>query len=135
MTSGVRAPRVESTAFRPVSCMFSSQTHSAVRGVNARRPAPEQMGGQPPHLRASITIVMNTTVDGDLQSGVPTGCEAARVARVDRGLLSVLTSSGERRVRIGGALHGGDAPAVGDWIAVRGELAIRLLPRRTAFVR
>src|SRR3954469_19716716 len=93
------------------------------------------MGRQPPHLRGSITDVIELSIDGALQSGVPTGCEAARVARVDRGVLTVLTSAGERRVRIGGALHGVEAPAVGDWIAVRGELAVGLLPRRTAFVR
>ncbi|PZA19571.1 ribosome small subunit-dependent GTPase A, partial [Modestobacter versicolor] len=66
---------------------------------------------------------------------VPAGCEVARVARVDRGLLTVLTATGEHRVRLGGALHDESAPAVGDWVAVRGELAVRLLPRRTAFVR
>lgn len=66
---------------------------------------------------------------------VPSGCEAARVARVDRGLLTVLTASGERRVHVGGAVHEGSGPAVGDWVAVRGDLAVRVLPRRTAFVR
>ena len=37
---------------------------------------------------------------------VPDGCEAARVARVDRGQLTVLTAAEERRVHVGGALHG-----------------------------
>jgi ribosome small subunit-dependent GTPase A len=62
----------------------------------------------------------------------------ARVARVDRGLLTVLTADGERRVRPASALRdpsGLGAPVVGDWIAVRGELAVEVLPRRTAFVR
>jgi ribosome biogenesis GTPase len=59
----------------------------------------------------------------------------ARVARVDRGLLTVLTATGEERVHPGGGLHDGSGPAVGDWVALRGELAVRVLPRRTAFVR
>jgi ribosome biogenesis GTPase len=66
---------------------------------------------------------------------VPNGCEAARVARVDRGQLTVLTAVEERRVHVGGGLHGDSSPVVGDWVAVRGELAVRVLPRRTAFVR
>jgi ribosome biogenesis GTPase len=78
---------------------------------------------------------MNLSAGGAPLPDVPSDCEAARVARVDRGLLTVLTGSGERRVRTGGALHGGEAAAVGDWVAVRGELAVRLMPRRTAFVR
>jgi ribosome biogenesis GTPase len=73
--------------------------------------------------------------DPDRVSEVPDGAVVARVARVDRGLLTVLTASGELRVRVGGALHDGTAPAVGDWVAVRGEVAVRVLPRRTAFVR
>ena len=71
----------------------------------------------------------------DRVSEVPANTRVARVARVDRGLLTVLTATGEQRVRIGGALHDDSAPAVGDWVALRDELAIRLLPRRTAFVR
>ena len=66
---------------------------------------------------------------------VPEGCELARVARVDRGQLTVLTAAGDRRVHVGGGLREGAGPAVGDWVAVRGELAVRVLPRRTAFVR
>jgi ribosome biogenesis GTPase len=66
---------------------------------------------------------------------LPAGCEPARVARVDRGQLTVLTAAGERRVHLGGGLHEDSGPAVGDWVAVRGELAVRVLPRRTAFVR
>jgi ribosome small subunit-dependent GTPase A len=71
-------------------------------------------------------------------SELPDGTEAARVARVDRGLLTVLTAGGERRVRPAAALHdpsGIDSPAVGDWVALRGELAVEVLPRRTAFTR
>jgi ribosome biogenesis GTPase len=68
---------------------------------------------------------------------VPGGCTVGRVARVDRGRLTVLTAQGERWVHRGAALHdwAGTGPAVGDWIAVRGEQAVAVLPRRTAFVR
>jgi len=72
---------------------------------------------------------------GGVLPDVPLGCEAARVARVDRGLLTVLTGTGERRVHVGGGLREDAAPAVGDWVALRGEVALRVLPRRTAFVR
>lgn len=66
------------------------------------------------------------------------GAEPARVSRVDRGRLSVLTGDGERRVRPAPALYDGGGPggpAVGDWVAVRGELAVAVLPRSSAFVR
>jgi ribosome biogenesis GTPase len=68
----------------------------------------------------------------------PAGCRPGRVARVDRGRLTVLTSTGEHRVHPAAALHddgGLGAPAVGDWVALRGEQAVEVLPRRTAFVR
>ncbi|MGY1746869.1 ribosome small subunit-dependent GTPase A [Blastococcus sp. SYSU D00695] len=66
---------------------------------------------------------------------LPAGTDPARVARVDRGLLTVLAGDGERRVHPAPALYAGTGPAVGDWVALRGELAVELLPRRTAFVR
>jgi len=50
----------------------------------------------------------------------------------------VLTADGESRVHPGAALYDGtglSGPAVGDWIAVRGELAVAVLPRTSAFVR
>ena len=67
----------------------------------------------------------------------PHGAVLARVARVDRGRLTVLTAEGERRVVPGKALHGSElgGPAVGDWVVLRGELATEILPRRSAFVR
>ena len=74
----------------------------------------------------------------DRAADLPGGTEAARVARVDRGLLTVLAADGERRVRPAAALHdpaGVSSPAVGDWVALRGELAVAVLPRRTAFTR
>jgi ribosome biogenesis GTPase / thiamine phosphate phosphatase len=63
----------------------------------------------------------------------------ARVARVDRGSLTVLAVEGERRVRWGGSADGRgtavEVPAVGDWVVLQGERAVRVLPRRTSFVR
>jgi ribosome small subunit-dependent GTPase A len=69
---------------------------------------------------------------------LPPGCAPARVSRVDRGRLSVLTAEGESRVHPGVALYdpsGLSGPAVGDWVAVRGELAVAVLTRTSAFVR
>jgi ribosome biogenesis GTPase len=74
----------------------------------------------------------------DREAELPAGTEPARVARVDRGLLTVLAADGERRVRPAAALHdeaGVASPAVGDWVALRGELAVAVLPRRSAFTR
>jgi ribosome biogenesis GTPase len=71
----------------------------------------------------------------DRASEIPDVAVVARVVRVDRGLLTVLTTVGERRVHVGGGLQEGLCPVVGDWVALRGELAVRVLPRRTAFVR
>jgi ribosome small subunit-dependent GTPase A len=69
---------------------------------------------------------------------LPEGTAAARVARVDRGRLTVLTGDGEARVRPAGTLYddtGLASPAVGDWVALRGELAVAVLARRSAFTR
>jgi ribosome small subunit-dependent GTPase A len=74
----------------------------------------------------------------DRGAELPPGCEPARVARVDRGRLSVLSAQGETRVHPCNTLYdefGLGSPAVGDWVALRGELAVAILPRRTAFVR
>ena len=74
----------------------------------------------------------------DRAAGLPAGSVPARVSRVDRGRLSVLTADGESRVHPGTALYdesGLSGPAVGDWVAVRGELAVAVLPRTSAFVR
>ena len=74
----------------------------------------------------------------DRAADLPPGCEPARVTRVDRGRLTVLGADGEARVhpRTGlydDAVPGG--PAVGDWVALRGELAVAILPRTSAFTR
>jgi ribosome small subunit-dependent GTPase A len=69
---------------------------------------------------------------------LPPNCIPARVLRVDRGRLSVLGAQGEARVHTGAALYdeaGTGGPAVGDWVAVRGELAVAVLTRTSAFVR
>jgi ribosome biogenesis GTPase len=69
---------------------------------------------------------------------VPADSVLARVTRVDRDRLTVLDTGGERWVRRSGARAGGaeaELPAVGDWVAVRGERVVAVLPRRTAFVR
>jgi ribosome biogenesis GTPase len=74
----------------------------------------------------------------DRTAQLPAGCAPARVARVDRGRLTVLGADGEARVHPAAALYE-DAvltgPAVGDWVALRGELAVALLPRTSAFTR
>jgi ribosome small subunit-dependent GTPase A len=74
----------------------------------------------------------------ELAEHLPAGTVPARVARVDRGRLAVLASDGERRVHPGAGLYADPAlggPAVGDWVALRDELAVALLPRTSAFVR
>jgi ribosome small subunit-dependent GTPase A len=74
----------------------------------------------------------------ELAGQLPAGTVPARVARVDRGRLGVLTDDGERRVHLGAGLYADAAlggPAVGDWVALRDELAVAVLPRRSAFTR
>ncbi len=69
---------------------------------------------------------------------------AARVARVDRGALTVLTGVASTRVRPSGRLFepnpaGFDepvgTPAVGDWVALDGTVAVAVLSRRSSFER
>ena len=74
----------------------------------------------------------------DRVDALPGGCLPARVTRVDRGRLTVLGSDGEARVHPGAGLYddaGLAGPAVGDWVALRGELAVAILPRTSAFTR
>jgi ribosome small subunit-dependent GTPase A len=74
----------------------------------------------------------------DRVAQLPPGCLPARVTRVDRGRLTVLGKAGEARVHPAAALYDDAAlagPAVGDWVAVRGELAVAVLPRTSAFTR
>jgi ribosome small subunit-dependent GTPase A len=66
---------------------------------------------------------------------LPPDAVPGRVARVDRGRLTVLTADGEVRAALGARVHEETGPTVGDWVALRGELAVAVLPRRTAFTR
>ena len=50
----------------------------------------------------------------ELDAGLPAGSVAGRVARVDRGRLTVLTADGELRAHPGAALLEDTGPAVGD---------------------
>jgi len=68
----------------------------------------------------------------------------ARVARVDRGALTVLAGSAPMRARPSGRLFDPDAtgaaepvgtPAVGDWVALDGPVAVAVLSRRSTFER
>jgi ribosome small subunit-dependent GTPase A len=82
---------------------------------------------------------------GSLESVVGRLLTAARVSRVDRGALSVLTAHGADRTRMSGRLFQPDrhdqdgeptgTPAVGDWVALDGPVAIAVLARRSAFAR
>ncbi len=66
-----------------------------------------------------------------------------RVARVDRGALTVLAGAAPMRVRPSGRLFEQDAgpgepigtPAVGDWVALDGPVAVAVLSRRSTFER
>nr|WP_243737554.1 ribosome small subunit-dependent GTPase A [Blastococcus xanthinilyticus] len=72
----------------------------------------------------------------DRAAALPAGCEPGRVARVDRGRLTVRTAAGEQRAALAAGLHdAATGPAVGDWVALRGELAVAVLPRTSAFTR
>jgi ribosome small subunit-dependent GTPase A len=67
----------------------------------------------------------------------------ARVARVDRGALTVLNGSASLRVRPSGRLFEQDTglgepvgtPAVGDWVALDATVAVAVLTRRSSFER
>ena len=87
-------------------------------------------------LAVTDLSLLGWTPDRDAE--LPAGSVAARVSRVDRGRLLVLTDDAEQRVVPAATLYDGGelgGPAVGDWVALRGELAVAVLPRRSAFVR
>src|SRR4051794_4139854 len=100
-----------------------------------------QFGRHPADLHGTMPRVTNLSPLGwtpDRAAQLPAGTEAARVARIDRGLLTVLAGDGQRRVPPAAALFdeaGEGSPAVGDWVALRGGLAVAGLPRRSAFTR
>src|SRR5690349_10679021 len=92
-------------------------------------------------LRGSIALVTHVSSigwSGEQVEQLPAGSRLGRVVRVDRGRLTVLTEQGEQHVRSAARPADADgvgAPAVGDWVAVDGERALTVLPRRTAFTR
>jgi ribosome small subunit-dependent GTPase A len=86
---------------------------------------------------AAVTELAALCWTPDRDAELPAGTAPGRFSRVDRGRLRVLTAGGEQTVVPAAAVHDGDVggPAVGDWVALRGELAVAILPRRSAFVR
>src|SRR4051794_38529686 len=88
-----------------------------------------QFGRQRPDLRGTMPTVTDLTALGwthDRAAELPDGTAAARVARVDRGLLTVLAADGERRVRPASALYdeaGLGSPAGGGRGGPRGGVA------------
>jgi ribosome biogenesis GTPase len=88
--------------------------------------------------------------DADFQAAYAPHARAdqhpARVARVDRGVCTVIGSEGPQRVTVGGGLLAAAAhdltrmPSTGDWVAVRHwpddrDTIEAVLPRRTAIIR
>jgi ribosome biogenesis GTPase len=78
----------------------------------------------------------------ELQATSADTLRPARVARVDRAAINVISADGNERVRLSGRLfHSGGheaftgTPAVGDWVAIDGPVAVAVLPRRSAFER
>jgi ribosome biogenesis GTPase len=78
----------------------------------------------------------------DLQATSGSALRPARVARVDRAAITVISPGGHERVRLSGRLFhaaGGTSasgtPAVGDWVALDGPVAVAVLSRRSAFER
>jgi ribosome small subunit-dependent GTPase A len=85
-----------------------------------------------------VTDLSSLGWDAQRAAELPPDARPARVTRVDRGRLTVLGDEGEQRVHPGASLYDGSGlsgPAVGDWVAVRRELAVAVLPRRSAFTR
>lgn len=78
----------------------------------------------------------------NLQATSAAELRPARVARVDRAAISVITAEGHERARLSGRLFHADrstaasgTPAVGDWVTLDGSVAVAILPRRSAFER
>ena len=66
----------------------------------------------------------------------PQTCDLGRVAVQHRGAYVVYARGGERRVRLPGrARFDGVEVAVGDWVALDGDVIRAVLPRRSAIVR
>jgi len=66
-------------------------------------------------------------------------CVVGRVSRVDRGIVSVLTTGGPTRIRIPNRLlatqDSDQLPSVGDWVLLAGEEIDRVLARTSAVTR
>jgi ribosome biogenesis GTPase / thiamine phosphate phosphatase len=89
-------------------------------------------------MMPSVTNLSSIGPSAGDDGALPAGSVVARVSRVDRDRITVLDADGERWARRSATLHDGSGlaePAVGDWVAVRGERVVAVLPRRTAFVR
>jgi ribosome biogenesis GTPase len=67
------------------------------------------------------------------------GAPVGRVLAEHKGGYELICEDGERLVQLAGRAkleaRGDDLPAVGDWVALEGEQIVRVLPRRSAFVR
>ncbi|MFT3843337.1 MAG: ribosome small subunit-dependent GTPase A [Myxococcaceae bacterium] len=65
--------------------------------------------------------------------------EPARVLAEHRGGFEVVTLTGERLVQLAGRFkneaRADDLPSVGDWVAVDGDQIVRVLPRKSVFMR
>jgi ribosome biogenesis GTPase len=73
----------------------------------------------------------------DLAVAVPTGTVAARVARVDRGMVRAIGAGGEVRLWLGQLRPLPIPPTTGDWVVYEpGATEVHsVLPRRTALIR
>lgn len=74
----------------------------------------------------------------ELEALAPPGGVPGRVARVDRGLVTVLTATGSVRASTANRLRtqlGGAPLAVGDWVVLRDGVAVAVGDRRTALRR
>jgi ribosome biogenesis GTPase len=86
--------------------------------------------GEPPSAEPLDLIGLDDDRRAELAALGDPDLQPARVARVDRGLVHVLTADGARR------LPWPPVPvAVGDWLAVGPDDAVRPLARRSALVR
>src|SRR4051794_36939521 len=140
MTTGRERRVAGRTASDSIARMSSTEPLSDGLTVNWRERVPGQFTRHNADPRATMRPVTDLSALGwtiSRAAGLPAGCVPARVARVDRCRLSVLSEHGEQRVVPSTSLYasGPGGPAVGDWVALRGELAVAVLPRSSAFVR
>jgi ribosome biogenesis GTPase / thiamine phosphate phosphatase len=89
--------------------------------------------------RALIELGWGPPFDAAFHHRRGDGTVPGRVARVDRGALTVLTEDGELRCLVAPQLaHESDplkAPTVGDWVVLEGGVVTEVLPRRSTIVR